>query len=65
MYSLYSMYCDPPGHQGVTRGLNQQSAHQGAKVGTGGVVDRIWKEVESVWNDTVSAEVARLCTRTP
>ncbi len=23
-------------------------------------LDRIWKEVESVWNDTVSAEVARL-----
>jgi hypothetical protein len=22
-------------------------------------IDRIWKEVESVWNDTVSAEVAR------
>ncbi len=37
MYSLYFMYCEPPGHQGVTRGLIPESAHQGAQVGTGGV----------------------------
>ena len=24
-------------------------------------IDRIWNAVESVWSDTVSAEVARLC----
>lgn len=24
-------------------------------------IDRIWKTVEDVWKDTVSAEVARLC----
>jgi hypothetical protein len=33
------MFCEPPRHQGVTRGLTQKNSHQGDQVGTGGVVD--------------------------
>jgi hypothetical protein len=38
MYSLYFMYCEPPGRQGGHQGVHARSTHHGAQVGTAGVV---------------------------
>ena len=44
---------------------HRHSAHLQRQSNKEPPLDKIWKTVEDVWNDTVSAEVARSCLSIP